>query len=182
VLATIGTIVVDGIYKVLASYHAGELASVLGLFVSVVGFLVTIIGVWRSKKAAQRAEEAAKRTRETMTAMQSIVDLSSVLAALGEVKTLHRASAWNLLPDRYGSLRVKLIAVRTSRPRLTEKQRAILQGTIQHLADLEKEVDRALASSKLPSNIPRLTSIISDQIDKLTELLVQLHREELDHG
>jgi hypothetical protein len=173
---------VDGIYKVLATYHAGEFASVLGLAVSIIGFLVTVIGVWRSKNAAQRAEEAAERTRETMTAMQSIVDLSSVLAALTELKSLHRASAWGLLLDRYGSLRVKLIAVRTSRPQLSEDQRAILQGTIQHLADLEKIVDRALASSKLPGNIPRLTSIISDQIDKLTELLVQVHREELEHG
>lgn len=170
------------LYNLLDQYHAGDIASVLGLFVSLVGFLVTIYGVWRSKRSAQRAEAAARRATEAIASMHSITDLASVLAALEEVKRLHRTSAWTLLPDRYGSLRGKLVALRTSRPRLSEDQNATLQGAIQHLANLEATVDRALAASKTPSNVPRLTSIVSDQIDKLTELLAQLHREEAENG
>ena len=178
---------VDGIYvnkafHFLDLYHVGDLASVLGLLVSIIGFMLTIYGVWKSKTAAQRAEESAKRTREAITSMQSIADISSVLAALGEIKRLHRTSAWSLLPDRYGSLRAKLVALRASRPQLSENQQATLQGTIQHLSDMERLIDRAMLSGKQPANISRLNSIISEQIDKLTELLTQVQREEIGYG
>jgi len=173
---------VDRLYTLLDHYHAGDIASVLGLLVSVVGFLFTIYGVWRSKRSAQRAEAAAQRASGAIASMHSISDLAAVLAALDEVKRLQRSAAWDLLPDRYSSLRGKLITLRTSRPYLTEDQHATLQGAIQHLADLEKTVVRALTSSKTPSKISRLNSIVSDQIDRLTELLAQLHREEVDHG
>lgn len=132
----------DRLYKTLDLYHLGDIASVLGLIVSIVGFIITIWGVWRSKTAAQRAEESSRRTHEAMTAMQSIVDISAVLAALEEIKRLHRASEWQLLLVRYGSLRAKLVALKASRPKLKETQHAVLQGTIQHLANLEVMVDR----------------------------------------
>jgi hypothetical protein len=114
--------------------------------------------------------------------MRSIVDLSSILAALHDLKTLHRVSAWSVLPERYGRLRSSLVALRASRPQLDENQKTVLQSAIQHLADLEVNVDRLLLTSKTPTNVHRINAVISGEIDALTELLTKLQREEISHG
>lgn len=161
---------------------AGSWASLIGLLVTVVGFIATIINVRRSRRAAESAEDAAQRTRGALVGMQAIADVSSALADLAHLKSFHRAAHWQSMPDRYDSLRKKLVMIRMSRPDLNEDQLAALQGAITHLATFEKAVDSALKAKKEPSNWPRLNAILTEQIDNLTEILTQLQREEVDRA
>lgn len=163
------------------------------VLLTLVGFAVTIVGVWKSKTAAQRAEEAAEQTRRAIGHTQTIVDVTAVIASMEELRRLHRAEAWHVLADRYGALRVKLVTIRSTRSPLTPDQQSTLQSAIQHLADFEKSVERAVkrfkrsasneqAADASPPDKRRLpdlaayNAIVSNQIDLLTELLLQLQQ------
>jgi hypothetical protein len=103
-------------------------ASVLGFLVSVVGFLITIIVVLRSKSAAEKTGEAVAEVRRKLALQTAVFDLNRVLADVDELKALHRAFAWEVLPARYSSLRRQLAAFRGTYPDLTRRQKG--QGII----------------------------------------------------
>lgn len=153
--------------------HLGDLASIAGLLLGLVGFTATIIGVWRSRKSAQRAQEAAEEARQAVMRSQTISDVSSAVTRFEEIKRLHRVKAWQFLPDQYSRLRLMLVAVRTTSPDLTNKERATIQGAVQHLSDMEKLVEKSIGNSNEIDG-PKLNSIISTQMEKLTEVLETL--------
>jgi len=149
----------------------GDIASVLGLIVSIAGFAWTLIAVAKAKQVAQGAKEAAERARAEILKSNSMVELASAVAAMEEIKRLHRQGAWPLLPDRYASLREALSMIRTMRPAMSDEHQSVFQGAIQQLRSIEDKVERALATEQTPRNVPALNKVISLQIDKLTEVL-----------
>lgn len=153
---------------------AGDWSSVVGLVVAVVGFAVTIVGVSKSKSAAQKAKEAALAVRDYMRRTDTVAEVAAAISALTEIKSLQRHCAWELLPDRYSSLRKALISVRTANPSLAENHLKVLQSAIQMSSSIEKMIEEALTTQTPEVNISRLNTIVSRQIDKLQELLVQI--------
>jgi hypothetical protein len=87
-----------------------------------------------------------------------------------EINGLHRAAAWSVLPDRYAALRQSLISIRSANPDLLPEHQAVLQGTVTHLSEMERKVDRALIGNTVPAAIPKMNEILSQQMDKLTEV------------
>lgn len=87
---------------------------------ALVGFVITIIGVWKSKSAAQHAREAAVGVRADMRRTDTVSELSAAITAMDEIKWLQRKAAWEILPDRYSSLRKALISVRTANASLPD--------------------------------------------------------------
>ena len=154
-------------------YRIGDLASIAGLVIAVIGFTVTVIGVFMSKRAAVRAEEAATATRDSIHFFESIVDFSSAITTLEEIKRLHRQNAWSVLPDRYSNLRKLLISIRESFSDLSDEQRSTIQDAIANFRAIEAKVDRFKDDvSKL--DVSRLNSIVSQQVDGLLAILAQL--------
>ena len=153
---------------------AGSWASIVGLALAIVGFLFTLIGVWKSKSAADRAAVAAAQARDNIIVLHPGDDFATAVAAMDEIKRLHRADAWVVLPDRYSDLRKRLVSLRTTYADLSEDDRAVIQSAIQHLVTLEGKVERALAAGSPPTNVPKMNEIISAQLDKLSELLALL--------
>ena len=149
----------------------GSWASIVGLVLAAVGFFVTIIGVWKSKSAAERAASAATQARDNMIVLHTVDDFATAVAAMEEIKRLHRADAWVALPDRYSDLRKRLVMLRATYGELSDLDRAVIQGTVQHLVTLETKVERALAAGAAPNNVPKMNEIVSQQLDKLSELL-----------
>jgi hypothetical protein len=96
---------------------------------------------------------------------------------MNEIKRLHRVEAWELLPERYAALRAMLISVRSSNSDLPEDQRATIQGAIKHFNDFEVTVERSISSKKPLPNPARLNAILSEQIDKLTEILAAIKQQ-----
>jgi hypothetical protein len=143
----------------------------------VVGFTITIVAVLRSQRAAEAAAEAARNAKEALLHAAAIWDVAAALTTMEEVKRLHRMEAWPMLPERYSMLRRTLIAIRSTTPRLTDKQGAVLQGAIQHFSLLEEKVERALKGGKPLPDSTRLNKIVSMQADQLGEVLGALKLE-----
>jgi hypothetical protein len=108
----------------------GDLASIAGLIVAAGGFAFTLYGVHKTKTAAERAEQAARTTRDSVRLLDTVVDFSAAISILEEIKRLHRATQWSVLPDRYTALRKILVALRTSNPKLSDGQRTTIQNAV----------------------------------------------------
>jgi len=78
----------------------------------------------RSRKAAEVAKEAAQKAVGSIRTFEAVVDLSSIIGMLEEIKRSQRSSQWALLPDRYASLRKTLIGLR----QISRLGRASLRG------------------------------------------------------
>jgi len=155
----------------------GAWASVIGVVVSIVGFIATLVNVKRSKNAAQQAKTVADKVRVDMLRANTVGEFASALAEMEEIKTLHRQNLWALLPQHYSALRKALILIRGSNPDLSDEQRTVLQSAIQYLASIERKVDETISGAGQPPNVPKLNAIVSKQIDRLHEVLVEIRNK-----
>lgn len=155
----------------------GDVASIAGVIISIIGFVITIIATIRSKDAASRAEAASEAVRKNIRFLDSVVDFSTVIAQLEEIKRLHRQHAWSILLDRYATLRKVLISLRGQLVTLTSEQHAVIQSAITNLSQIEQRVERDLAA-KLEINVAKVNLTISADIDKLTLLLGRLKSDQ----
>lgn len=151
----------------------GDLASMAGLLVSVVGFALTIWGVMRSKGAAERAEQAAAETRQTIRLLDTVVDFTTAIGALEEIKRLHRTANWPLLPERYTTIRRLLVTLRTTNPHMTSNQRNVVQSALANLIVIENLVEKGLVNPG-SLNAAKFNSSISNDIDNLLAVLTEL--------
>lgn len=154
----------------------GNLASVIGMGLTLIGFILTIAGVWRSKSAAEGAQRAAETTRASLAQYDAVADLTAATGLMDEIKRLQRLRAWSVLPDRYAELRRKLVALKSSAAQLTDAQRQVFQGTIEKFADLERRIERSVATGTTPPNPAKLNDIVSSQIDEVQAVLLAVQR------
>ena len=157
--------------------YFGNVSSLLGLLVSLVGFVLTLWNVSKSRKAAEEARQSADNARSEIRRTDTMIDLAAAGTAMEEIKRLQRQSAWALLPDRYSALHTALTAIRSSRTLLSEEHKALLLGAIQQFRAIEHKIDRALASGKTDTDMPGLNKVVSQQMDKVTEILACLRME-----
>jgi hypothetical protein len=161
----------------IATYRLGDLASILGLLATLVGFAFTLWNVSRSKRAAEDAEKAVQRMREAITQTNTISEFSAAVVIMDEIKRLHRAAAWTVLPDRYSALKRSLITIRSANPSLSDNHKTVLQGAILHFTALEQKVEAVIASKSPPPNVAKLNKIVSSQIELLSEVLTELREK-----
>lgn len=154
----------------------GDLASIIGTALTLIGFILTIAGVWRSKSAADGARRAAETTRASLAQYDAVADLSAATALMDEIKRLQRLGAWPVLPDRYAELRRRLVALKSSSAQLTDPQRQVFQGTVEKFKDLERRVERSVATGAAPRNPAKLNEIVSSQIDEVHAVLLAVQR------
>jgi hypothetical protein len=157
--------------------HLGDAASIIGLLVALIGFSFTLFGVWRSKKAAEMAQEEVRSVKQAIARSSTIADFSAAVTTMNEIKRLHRAEAWVILPDRYAALRNMLISIRSTNPDLQVEYRTAIQSALQQFSAIEKTVERSLASNKPPTNRAKLNEIVSVQVDRLIEILEEIKRD-----
>jgi hypothetical protein len=154
--------------------RAGDIASILGLLVALIGFAVTIWNVRASKAAALRAEQAANEARRAIRFFDVIAEISTAIAAMEEIRRLHRDAAWPILPDRYIALRKSLFSIRRSGLDLSDDQQVLLQAAIKFLADIERRVDSALEQGQPPDRVARWNQAASTHIMELHAFLMEL--------
>lgn len=167
-----GTTSVD--YWVLLSRIA-DIVSVVGFPLAIAGLIWTIWGVLKARSAAEAAQTAAEAAQSRLLRVDAISGVAAVIATLEDLKRLHRAGAWDGMPERYASQRRALIAIRASNPKLTDPQAATLQGSISQLSGMEKQIERYLAQpdGEAPS-AAKLNALLSRGADNLTQLLGEL--------
>ena len=155
-----------------------DLASVLGLIVTTAGFIITIIMLRRSKRAAEQTRTAVAEVRQRLAIRAAILDLNRVISDVEELKPLHRAAAWEVLPGRYSSLRRQLLAVKGLYPKLSKAQKTTIQGVIQQFSGIEQIVETALAANESPPDIVGLNRIAAEQGDKLNAVLIAIQADD----
>jgi hypothetical protein len=161
---------------------ASTWSDVSGFVIAIVGFSATLIGVFRSKRAAVLAQQAAQSARDSIRLFDAITNFSTAISILEEIRRIHRQNdpgALLGLPDRYSTIRKHLILLRASPMVLDDAQHAAIQNALVNLADIEKRVERALAS-KNAINPAKINAIISDDIDNLLVVLTELKVDQGD--
>ncbi|OGG48862.1 MAG: hypothetical protein A3F84_28110 [Candidatus Handelsmanbacteria bacterium RIFCSPLOWO2_12_FULL_64_10] len=138
---------------------------------SLIGFLLTIRQVRRARKATELAREEVSKARADIIRSHTLVDFSQAISLIQDIKRLHRTGEWPPLLDRYSALRKILVAIKASTPRMPQESLHVVQESLQQLIVIEDEVERALHRKRTPSNPVRMNRIMSEQIDKLVELL-----------
>jgi hypothetical protein len=157
---------------------ASTWADVSGFVIAIVGFAATLWNVRRSKNAAVNAQEAAEAARDSIRRFDTIVDFSTVIALLEEIKRAHRENGVSeVLPERYSAIRKQLIVLRTSSLHLSDDQRAVIQNAIVNLSTMENHIEKALAA-KTTFPIAKYNSLVSRDIDKLVDVLTYLKRSQ----
>jgi hypothetical protein len=153
--------------------HIGDWASVAGVLISIIGFAVTLVSVFKARTAASRAEAAAKSTRDAIRLFDAIVDFSSAITILEQIKRAHRQQEWVLLPDRYAELRKILIAARTKNESLTAEHKTAIQDTITSLRTMESLVERNMQNPGT-LKVTKFNGVVSKHIDTLVAVLAEL--------
>ena len=156
------------------AYRPGDWLSLVGLVLTIVGFIATLWNLLRAKNAAKRAEDAVTKVRDDMRRTDMVADFAAAVAAMEEIKRLHREAAWPVLPDRYAELRKSLISIKSANKRLPDYQQSALQSAIQHFSSLERTVETALDTKEPLPNTARLNSLVSKRIDALQGVLVEV--------
>lgn len=154
----------------------GDVASVIGVLVSLVGFAITIYALLRSKSAAEQAALAVDEVREKIGLREAIADLSSVVNEVDEIKQIHRAEVWSILPPRYTAVKRHLAAIQIANSNLSRREKGAIQGVIQQFTELEHIIEAALAAKRPPEDTPSLNAVVSQQADKLHTILVCAQR------
>lgn len=140
---------------------------------TLIGFGATLFGVFRSFSAAKGAQRAAHEALRAVRRLDTILDVSSAIALMEEIKRLHRQKAWQILPDKYASLRKILNAVKASGLQLTDEQSSTVQNAITNLRTMERKVETALADNSQLTHV-KFNAAISDDIDRLIVVITQI--------
>jgi hypothetical protein len=163
--------VLKSVVQYILDNRVGDWASIIGLLVSLVGFVATLVNVRRSRSAADQARLAAQETRRDISKSNMLGTLAAAMLAMEEIKRVHRRKVWDILPDRYSELKKALISVKGANLGLSVAQTTAIQNAVQHLANFERLVERALANNTEP-DVAKINGILSDQVASLQEILV----------
>lgn len=163
--------------KYISNNGLGDVASVVGLFLTLVGFAFTLYGVTKSRSAAESANSAAKEAKEAILRAETISSFSTAVTSMEEVKRLHRAKAWEIMPDRYSFLRKSLISILSNDCDLTDEQKILIRSAIVQFRELEAFVESFLTNKKVSPNSAKLNKVVTAQIDKLDEVLNKIKSE-----
>lgn len=166
----------EGLVKLIADYHIGDFASIIGLLLAVVGFILTFREARKAKSAAQSAQLEVQKLRNMLLQVNTIADLATAMSAMEEIKRLQRLEAWHILPDRYSAVRRMLNTIRSANPNLTDKHKDALFDTIQQLSIIERKIERILAKGRGSLDQARFNTIVSVQMDKLEEVLTVMRQ------
>jgi hypothetical protein len=155
-------------------HHWADGSEFLGMGITIVGFIFTGIKVRKSREASEKTQLEITKVREDLNKINTISEFGSAITAMDEIKRLHRMLAWELLPDRYASLKKSLISIRGLHPNLSKNQSKVIQAAIQNISDIDQLVEIALIEKKPLDDIPKVNQIMSKQIDNLHTILVEI--------
>jgi len=158
----------------------GDVANVVSLLIAFIGFSWTIREARRSKTAAETARDAVAQVREDIRRIDTVSNLTAVIEKLGEIKRLHREGRWYELPDRYTTVREKLIYIKSD-PNLAEKYKTVLQQSTTQIRRISEKIEIVLRSRNESDEIQldeadevKMITAISRESDHLLEVLVEI--------
>lgn len=161
-----------------ASLTTMDVISLVSAVLTLAGLLLAIYEARRARKASLNAQEAAQAARDASLRSAAVIDLSSTIKALGEIKSLHRAAAIDVLPPRYEALRHSIAALRQRKAFDDPKIQKTMQSLVSKLAGVEKILDQGVTLDEFKIQVPRLNALITKSMDEMQALMVAVAHEE----
>jgi hypothetical protein len=150
---------------------ASTWADVSGFLIAIGGFAATLWNVRKSRNAAVKAQEAAQAARDSIRLFETVVDFSTVIALLEEIKRAHRETGVSKVP--YSAIRKQLVVLRASSVPLSNEQNTVIQNAIANLRTMEKHIENALAN-RTDFPVAKYNALFSRDIDELVGVLTYL--------
>jgi hypothetical protein len=147
---------------------ASDWLSIIGLLLTLVGFSITIFAAFRAKSAAESARAAASSAANIVRRLDVIGELATVIQLIEELKRLQRSRAVDLLPDRYASVRGRLISIRQYFS--DEKSQEAIQDVVARIASLQRAYDRNASIFDDAKAISKSNDSLSNSIDALLKI------------
>jgi hypothetical protein len=162
--------------------------SVLGSVASFIGIPLALISIRQARNAARKSEEEARASKEAslqarsevekfrseLRLISTIIDFEKALALMDDIKSFIRHSNFTPVPDRIASLIVLLNTIRSPSMEVgTETERKI-QESVVALRKIEDAIHRGSISQEKPRGLVNFNRVISQQIDLLQPILIDL--------
>lgn len=159
--------------KFLGVPHLSEYLSLIGILLTLFGFAFSIWMSFKAKGAAEAAQSAAEQAKSVVKKLDLVSEVATVLQLLEELKRLHRSASVDVVPDRYSSLKIKVLSIRESGVISCPEQLKTLQDVISRLNSMEKALDK---NSELLSD-PKGLSSANGSLSKCTEAMVSFNEK-----
>ena len=159
----------------------GAIASLVGIPLALVSVLQTRHAARKSAREAEASKEAAlqakaevEKFREELRLISNVVDFEKALALMDDIKSLIRHSAFTPVPDKIAALIVLLNTVRSPSMSVSDQAKRDIQGSVLALRKIEDAIHRSLVSNEEPKGMINFNKQISEQIDTLQPILIDL--------
>ena len=151
----------------------GDITSIIGLVATIGGFVLALRQIRKTRSASESALEASESVRQQILQMNALQEITTAIRAFEDIRRLHSHKVWEVLPDRYTTLKLNLISIKGRTPNLSEGQKKQIQSAITQLSVIEGEVGGVIDGGQEPE-IERINRIVSKQIEGLGYVLVEI--------
>lgn len=109
--------------------------------------------------------------------VDTVENLARAISIIEEIQRLNRAGEWKVLLDRHLVFRSILIEIKGSTANLDDDHKAVIQDGITHSSSISNKIEVALDQNDVPTGVPRMNKILSTQVEKLKDILVEMRME-----
>lgn len=162
--------------------------SLLGSVASLVGIPLALISIRQARNAARKSEEEARASKEAslqarsevekfrseLRLISTIIDFEKALALMDDIKSFIRHSNFTPVPDRIASLIVLLNTIRSPSMEIGLEAETMIQECVVALRKIEDSINRGFISQEKPKGLAGFNAAISQQIDLLQPMLIDL--------
>ena len=162
--------------------------SILGSVASVIGIPLALASIRQARNAARKSEEEARASKEAslqaknevekfrseLRLISTIIDFEKALALMDDIKSFIRHSNFTPVPDRIASLIVLLNTIRSPSMEVGNETERKIQESVVALRKIEDAIHRGSISQEKPKGLTNFNRVISQQIDQLQPILIDL--------
>lgn len=162
--------------------------SILGSVASVIGIPLALASIRQARNAARKSEEEARASKEAslqaknevekfrseLRLISTIIDFEKALALMDDIKSFIRHSNFTPVPDRIASLIVLLNTIRSPSMEVGNETERKIQESVVALRKIEDAIHRGSISQEKPKGLANFNRVISQQIDLLQPILIDL--------
>ena len=162
--------------------------SILGSIASLVGIPLALIAIRQARNAARKSEEEARAAKEAslqaksevekfrgeLRLISTIIDFEKALALMDDIKSFIRLSNFVIVPDKIAALVVLLNTIRSPSMEIGNEAERKIQESVVALRKIEDAIHRGSISKEQPKGLANFNRVISQQIDLLQPMLIDL--------
>lgn len=162
--------------------------SVLGSVASFIGIPLALISIRQARNAARRSEDEARASKEAslqakaeiekfrkeVQLIYNVIDFEKALTLMDDIKSFIRHSTFVPVPDKIANLITLLNTIRSPSMEIGIEAERAIQESVVALRKIEDVVHRSAYSQERPKRVGTFNRIISEQIDLLYPILIEL--------